>query len=46
MNQNLSLYINIKNNTKIEYENGSLILKFGLENGEVKSINFIRLTPQ
>ena len=36
----------VKNNTKIEYENGSLILKFGLENGEVKSINFIRLTPQ
>lgn len=34
----------VKNSTKIEYESGSLILKFGLENDEVKSINFIRIT--
>ena len=34
----------VKNDSKIEYESGSLILKFGLESGEVKSINFIRIT--
>lgn len=36
----------VKNDTKIEYENGSLILKFGIESGEVKSINFIRITAK
>lgn len=35
-----------KNDTKIEYEKGSLILKFGLESGAVKSINFIRITSK
>ena len=34
----------IKNDKKIEYESGSLVLKFGLEDGAVKSINFIRIT--
>ena len=33
-----------KNDNKIEYESGSLILKFGLSDGEVKSIDFIRIT--
>ena len=37
---------NAKNDTKIEYESGSLILKFGLEGGDVKSINFIRITAK
>lgn len=36
----------VKNDTKIEYESGALILKFGLEAGEVKSINFIRITSK
>lgn len=35
-----------KNDTKIEYQNDSLVLKFGIENGEVKSINFIRITSK
>lgn len=34
----------VKNDKKIEYESGSFVLKFGLENGAVKSINFIRIT--
>lgn len=33
-----------KSDAKIEYESGSFILKFGIENGDVKSINFIRIT--
>jgi hypothetical protein len=33
-----------KNDNKIEYENGSLILKFGLDGANVKSIDFIRIT--
>ncbi len=37
---------NAKTDTKIEYESGSLILKFGLEGGDVKSINFIRITSK
>ena len=32
-----------KNDNKIEYENGSLILKFGLDGANVKSIDFIRI---
>ena len=35
-----------KNDTKIEYQKDSLVLKFGIENGEVKSINFIRITSK
>ena len=35
-----------KNDTKMEYESGSLILKFGIEGGNVKSINFIRITAK
>ena len=33
-----------KNENKIEYEKENLILKFGLSGGEVKSIDFIRIT--
>lgn len=33
-----------KSSTKIEYEKDSLLLKFGIEDGMVKSINFIRIT--
>lgn len=37
---------NAKNDTKIEYESGSLVLKFGLDGDSVKSINFIRITAK
>ena len=35
-----------KNDSKIEYQKDSLVLQFGIESGEVKSINFIRLTSK
>ena len=35
-----------QSNTKIEYESGSFVLKFGIEGGDVKSINFIRITAK
>ena len=33
-----------KTDTKLEYETGSLVLKFGLDGTDVKSIDFIRIT--
>ena len=33
----------LKNSNKIEYESGSLVLKFGLDGDSVKSIDFIRI---
>lgn len=35
-----------KTDSKLEYANGSLYLKFSLENGDVKSINFIRVLTE
>lgn len=35
-----------KNDNKLEYKKDSLYLKFGLENGDVKSINFIRVLTE
>ena len=35
-----------RSDSKLEYANGSLYLKFSLDNGEVKSINFIRVLTE
>lgn len=37
---------NTKTDSKLEYQKGSLYIKFGLENGDVKSINFIRVLTE
>lgn len=35
-----------QSDTKLEYVNGSLILKFGLDSGEVDTIDFMRVTQK
>lgn len=35
-----------RSDSRLEYANGSLYLKFSLDNGEVKSINFIRVLTE